>query len=138
MKEEAKRRYGMVNFERREHPRFSVDLPAEYCQINSLISGNGRTINASESGLMLYLPEQPEIDQYLRIKLFFTSEGNVDNIEGLAQVVWLDIHFGETGDYRCGVRFVDLSSENVNKLRNFLESLSGLEVPSLGKEDEKP
>jgi hypothetical protein len=41
-------------------------------------------------------------------------------------VVWTDIHLGKDwGDYRTGVRFVEISEEYMGKLRNFLRSLSG-------------
>jgi len=56
----TKARYGTVNFEKRKHPRFSVDLPVEYSRAN-LSADHGRVMNASEGGLLLYLPEQMEI-----------------------------------------------------------------------------
>ena len=79
---------------------------------------------------MFYLPEKLEIGQKLRAKLFFTSDPGLECIEVLTEVVWADIHFGKEGDYRCGVKFREISSEDLDKLRNFLESLSGLEAPS--------
>ena len=43
----------------------------------------------------------------------------------VAQVAWIDIHLGEEwGDYRSGVKFIDISSEDLNRLKNFLRSLS--------------
>jgi c-di-GMP-binding flagellar brake protein YcgR len=121
---ETKRRYGTVNFEKRKHPRFSVDLPIEYSRTDFSVQ-HGRVINASEGGLLVYLPEQMEIGQHLKLKLFFTSGSKLSTIEVLAEVAWTEIHSGETwGDYRCGVRFIDISPEDVTKLENFLRSLS--------------
>jgi len=49
----------------------------------------------------------------------------MNTIEMLAEVVWADIHLATGwGDYRCGVRFVDISSEDMTKLKTFLRSLS--------------
>jgi len=49
----------------------------------------------------------------------------MNTIETLVEVVWIDIHLGkDLGDYRTGVRFVDISPEDVTKLNNFLRSLS--------------
>ncbi len=46
-------------------------------------------------------------------------------IEALVQVVWIDIHLGEGwGDYRTGVKFVDITPEDLNELKLFLRSLS--------------
>jgi c-di-GMP-binding flagellar brake protein YcgR len=122
---ETKPRYGTVNFEKRNYPRFNIDLPVEYSRTNLFIK-HGRVINASEGGLLLYLPEQMEIGQPLRLKLFLTSGFELNAIETLVEVVWMDIHLGKDwGDYRTGVRFVEISLEDRGKLKNFLRSLSG-------------
>jgi len=119
-----KSRYGTVNFEKRKHPRFSVDLPVEYSRVD--VSEGGRAKNASEGGLLLYLPEQIGRGNYLRLKLFFTMGSELTAIETLVEVAWRDIHVGKGwGEYRTGVRFVEISTEDMGKLRTFLKSLSG-------------
>jgi len=120
---ETKLRYGTVNIEKRKHPRFNIDLPIEYARTDLFIK-HGRAINASEGGLLLYLPEQMEIGQHLRLKVFFSSGSELNKIETLVEVVWMDIYLGkEWGDYRVGVRFVDISPEDFSNLKNFLRSL---------------
>ena len=124
MEKEAKPRYGTVNLEKRKHPRFSIDLPAEYSRTDLSVK-QGRAINASEGGLLLYLPERVEIGQCLRLKLFFSVGSELKAIEAIVEVVWVDIHIGEDwGDCRTGVMFVEISTEDVGKLMNFLKSLS--------------
>ena len=121
----TKPRVGIVNFERRGYPRFTVDLPIEYYQTNSPVSQTGRVINASEGGLLVYLPEKIEMGQHLRLKLFFANGSILNSIEMLTEVVWRDIHLGKDGgDYRSGVRFVDISIEDLDRLKHFLMSLS--------------
>ena len=121
----AKPRYGIVNFERRKHPRFNVDLPIEYSK-SDLISKHGRAINVSGGGLLVYFPERMEIGQHLSLKLFFSSGPELKTVEALAEVVWIDIDMGkEWGDYRTGVRFLDISPENLDTLKSFLKGLSG-------------
>jgi c-di-GMP-binding flagellar brake protein YcgR len=123
--EKTKPRYGTVNFERRGHPRFNVDLPIEYYRIDSPNIHIGRGLNISEGGLLIYFREQMDVSQYLRLRLFLSLGSELNTIEALAEVVWMDIHLGETwGDYRCGVRFIDISPEDMTKLKNFLASLS--------------
>ena len=118
-------RYGTVNFEKRKHPRFNVDLPVEYNRTDLSIE-QGRAINASEGGLLLYLPEQMRIGNHLGLKLFFTMGSELNAIETVVEVVWMDLHLEkDRGDYRTGVRFVDISTEDVGKLKDFLRSLSG-------------
>ncbi len=122
---ETKRRYGTVNFEKRKHPRFDVDLPVEYSRTD-LVVNHGRVINVSEGGLLVYLPEKMEVGQHLRMKIFFSSDFVLNTIEIVTEVVWLDIHLEKDwGDYRTGVRFVDISLEDLNSLKNFFRSLSG-------------
>jgi c-di-GMP-binding flagellar brake protein YcgR len=118
-------RVGIVNFEKRGHPRFKVDLPIEYFKVNSSTVHIGRVINASEGGLLVTLPEEIEIGQDLQLKLFFISGSEMNTIEMLIEVVWRDIHLGNNwGDYRYGVKFVDISPHDLNRLKNFLMSLS--------------
>lgn len=119
-----KARYGIVNFEKRKHPRFNIDLPVEYAR-SSLFVKHGRAINISEGGLLLYLPERIELGQQLVLKLFFPSGKALETVETLVQVVWTDIHLAEDwGDYRTGVCFADISTEDLDKLMSFLRSLS--------------
>jgi len=122
---ETKPRTGVVSFEKRKYPRFSIDLPIEYYRINSSVSQTGRALNISEGGLLIYFPEQMEIGQHLRLKLFFSLGSELNTIEMLAEVVWMDIHLGKDwGNYRSGVKFIDVSSEDIRKLENFLMHLS--------------
>jgi c-di-GMP-binding flagellar brake protein YcgR len=102
-----------------------MDLPVEYYQINSSTSHTRRALNASEGGLLIYFPEQMQIGQHLNLKLFFSLGSELNTIELLAEVVWIDIHLGEGwGGYRSGVKFIDISPEDMRKLRDFLKSLS--------------
>jgi len=122
---ETKPRYGIVNFERRKYPRFSVDLPIEYYAESAETRLSGRTINVSEGGLLIYLPERVDIGENLRIRLYFPSGQDLSLVEMLVQVVWIDIHLGEEGeDYRSGVRFVDISAGDLVRLKKFLKGLS--------------
>jgi c-di-GMP-binding flagellar brake protein YcgR len=122
---EIRSRYGIVNFERRKYPRFNVDLPIEYCFIDSSTEQSGRAMNVSEGGLLVYLPDQVEIGQHLRLQLFFPSGSSLNTIEMRAEVAWSDIHLGKDwGDYRCGLRFIEITPDDLNKLRKFIGSLS--------------
>jgi c-di-GMP-binding flagellar brake protein YcgR len=122
---ETKPRYGVVNFERRKYPRINIDLPIQYFKINSPVRHNARAINVSAGGLLMYLSEQMEMGQPLKMNLSFSSDSGLETIEMLTEVVWMDIHLDTGwGDYRCGVNFIEISSEDMTKLKNFLRSLS--------------
>jgi len=60
-----------LDSERRRHPRFNIDLPVKYDSRYHLFSKNGRTINASEGGLLVSLPEEIAVGQRFPLRLFF-------------------------------------------------------------------
>ena len=122
--------FGTVNFERRQRSRFSIDLPAEYWQIGNSNNHPGRLVNISEGGLLLYLPEKIEVGQNLRVRLFIGPMLELEPVDAFVLVVWNDFHFGKNGYYRIGVKFVNISPENMDKLRNFLNTLITLKNPS--------
>jgi hypothetical protein len=78
----------LIDIERRKHPRFSVDLPIEYSQIDSSVIHTGRGLNISEGGLLIYFPEKMDLSQYLRLKLFLPLGFELSAIEVLAEVAW--------------------------------------------------
>jgi hypothetical protein len=111
--------------ERREYPRFDVYWPIRYNQIGSSISHNGRVTNLSESGMLIQSPGKMEIGQHLKSKLSFILGSEIDTIEMQAEVVWKDIYLNEAWkDYRCGAKFLDISTTDKTKLNNLLMSLS--------------
>jgi c-di-GMP-binding flagellar brake protein YcgR len=122
---EARTRYGTLNLERRKYPRFSVDLPVEYDRVDSTAGITSRALNIGEGGLLIYFPEQVEVGQRLRLRLFFSVGSELNIIEVLAKVAWVDIQIDEGwGDVRTGVKFVDISLDDMNKLKSFVKGLS--------------
>ena len=120
-----KLRSGIVNFERRKHPRISVDLPIEYSRIeNATDPRNGRAANASHGGLLVYLPELVEVGQTLRLLIYF-SIPTIQKVEMTAEVAWVDIPMGERpAEYRAGLKFLEILPEDQERLTNFLRMIS--------------
>ena len=109
--------------ERRKYPRFNVYWPIQYNQIGSPISHDGRVTNLSEGGMLFLSPGQMEIGQQLKSKLSFISGSQINTIEMQAVVVWRDIYPNEAwGDYRCGAKFLDISTRDRTELNNLLMS----------------
>jgi c-di-GMP-binding flagellar brake protein YcgR len=122
---ETKPRYGITSIERRRYRRFPIRLPVEYYRADSPTNQMGQALDASEGGLQILFPEQMEIGQNLNLKLFFSSGSELNTIETLAEVVWINTQLGEgEKHYRSGVRFINISPEDVTKLKNFSASLS--------------
>jgi hypothetical protein len=114
-----------LDSEKRKYPRFDVDLPIKYSR-SSFFFKYARAVNASEGGLLLHLPEELGIGQQLALKLFFPSCADSNIIETVVKVVWMDVRLRKdwAWDYQTGVRFVDISPENMAVLKTFLTDLS--------------
>jgi c-di-GMP-binding flagellar brake protein YcgR len=120
---ETKPRYGIANFERRTYRRFPISLPIEYYRADSPGNRPGQALDASEGGLQILFPEQVEIGQNLKLKLFFSSESQLNTIEMLVEVVWVNTPPADgQKHYRSGVRFVNISPEDMTKLKTFSSS----------------
>jgi hypothetical protein len=112
----------VIDFENRRDPRFDIRLPIEYHRIKPSLAHTG---NISESGLLVYFPEEMDVSQYLRLKLYFTLGPELNTIMVSVKAVWMDYHLSKEQEYYpYGVKFVDISPEDRTKLRNFLRSLS--------------
>ena len=117
-------RFGTANFERRKHPRFSVDVPVEYHRMqNNSKCHSARTVDISEGGLLLYVSEEIKIGQNLRVKVFLESGGILESIEAQVQVAWKDVRLEKEGFYRIGVRIIEISLQDLDRLRGFLNHL---------------
>ena len=97
----------------------------EYYRIDSSTGTFGRALDISEGGLLIYFPEKMEIGQRLSLKLFLSMGSKLITIEILSEVAWVELRIGEDwGDYRTGVKFVDISPDDMAKVKDFLISLS--------------
>ncbi len=118
--EEHKPSHGTGNFERRRHPRVSVDLPVEYYKFGSLVKHDGKAMNASEGGLLLCSSEPLPTGLYLRLKLSLPSGCKLGAIEAIAEVAWTDIQEEGGRDCQSGVRFFESSPMDMGELKEFL------------------
>jgi len=117
---EIKPDFKAAGFEKRSHPRFVTALPIEYGRIDSPENRSGHTSNISESGAMISLPEQIEVGTNLRVKIFFSLGRELNTIEATGTVVWTNIDLERKGYYRIGLKYEDISPENVQRLRSLL------------------
>ncbi len=121
LEKEPKTRYGILNIEKRICPRFSINLPVEYFRIDKPVDSLGRVLDNGKGGLLIYFSERIEIGQRLSLKLFFSVESKLDTIELLSEVAWVDMGIGkDDGDYRTGVNIVDISRDDLSKLKKLL------------------
>jgi len=117
--------------EKRKYPRFSANFPVKYSTTDSFFK-SAQAANASEGGLLVCLPEKMHIGQQLALKLFFPSRSGLNIVETVVQVIWMGIRLRKdwTWDYRTGVKFEDISPEDMTTLKNFLTSLAPKPLPA--------
>jgi c-di-GMP-binding flagellar brake protein YcgR len=95
-------------------------LPIEYYRADSPINRIGHSLDASEGGLQILFPERVEVGQNLKVRLFFSSESGLNTIEMIVEVVWINTQLAEgEKHYRSGVRFTNISPEDMTKLKEF-------------------
>lgn len=115
-----------VYVENRAHPRFSVTLPIEYWPVDSFKNHTGHTVNVSEDGLLIHVPEQLKIGNNLRLKIFLSVNPSMNFIEALVKVVWEERNLAKEGGYRIGTKYVGISPEDMNKLKSFPNKLPSI------------
>lgn len=118
------KKMGLLAIEKRKHPRYSVELPLNYARINGKENLGGIVANASEGGLLVYLPERMEIGTLLRIEIFYLRGLELDTIKAVAKVVWSDLAAKESwGEYRYGLQFQSIEENDFGRLVHLLKEI---------------
>lgn len=123
-KEKSPSKKGVVAIERRKHPRFNLELPLDYFRIENKENYGGIVANASEMGILIYLPEKMEMGTILSTEIFYAKGLELDSIRAVAKVVWADLPARKTwGEHRYGVQFQSIDKKNLSKLKNLFEEV---------------
>lgn len=110
--------------EKRKHPRWSVDLPLDYSRKGKKSDYGGVVKNASESGILVYLPEEMALGENLKVEIFFAKGLQLDTVRGIAKIVWADFATRETfGEHRYGLEFHSMPKGMMQKLKNLLQEV---------------
>jgi hypothetical protein len=115
---------GVLAIEKRKHPRFSVELPLDYSRVEGKGTFGGMVANASEGGLLVYLPETIEIGALLKIELFYVRGLELDTIKAVVKVVWSDMAARESwGEHRYGLKFEYIEEKDFTRLTTLLREV---------------
>jgi hypothetical protein len=115
---------GVLAIEKRKHPRFSVELPLDYSRVEGKGTFGGMVANASEGGLLVYLPETIEIGTLLKIELFYVRGLELDTIKAVVKVVWSDMAARESwGEHRYGLKFEYIEEKDFTRLTTLLREV---------------
>lgn len=134
--------FGDIEFERRVFPRFILHLPFSY-QIDQAVVDSGQqpvdtkdasviqegegelksiglTENASQGGLLLYLPEQLPVGSRIKIMIALAEQGKVRNIEAKVRIKWIESTGMEAPRlYKAGVAFEAIEEDAETFLKWF-------------------
>jgi c-di-GMP-binding flagellar brake protein YcgR len=117
-------RMGVLSIEKRKYPRFSVELPLNYTRAEGKDILGGMVANASEGGLLVYLPERFEMGGLLKIEIFYVRGLELDTIKAVAKVVWCDLGARESwGEHRYGLQFQYIDEKDFSRLTTLLKEV---------------
>ncbi|HSB07385.1 MAG TPA: PilZ domain-containing protein [Thermodesulfobacteriota bacterium] len=115
------KRKGMT-IERRKHPRLYFKLPMSYSRANNKDHYGGIVGNASEGGILVYLPEELNSGEVLKIEILFAKGWELKTVRGIAKIIWADLAVRKSKKVHCyGLQFQFFNKRNLQKLRILLK-----------------
>lgn len=107
--------------DRRKYPRVCIDLPFEYRVNYDPRAHGGIVIDASETGFLIYSPEDIPIGTKLKIAVLFSKEYELANFEVFAEIIWKKVNVeARKKTYQYGLKFVQILEEDHWKLKQLL------------------
>ena len=98
----------LKSLDKRRHRRWLLNLPIEYSSADKNIGRGGFTLNVSEKGLSVDIPEKLEVGQNFELILY----GAHGSIEMGVKVIWIRPPAGKGETHCSGMRITKLSSVN--------------------------
>lgn len=113
--------------ERRSYPRFIVDLPFEYRDMDGSCLRGGIVANASEGGFLIEAVRDISVGTELNIAVLFPKGFELANFNVVAKIVRKEPYWkGDLkGDsywkgFQYGLRFTEVEEEDLMKLQELL------------------
>lgn len=123
-KRETPREKEASTVEKRRFPRLPVELPLDYARTGKKAEFGGIVKNASEGGILVYLPEKMDVGEMLKVDIYFPKGLELQTIKGLAKIVWADLATKETWrEHRYGLKFHALPHKTLQKLKSLLNEV---------------
>ena len=130
--------------ERRRYPRFSIDLPLEYREINAPLLRGAMVANASKGGFLMESPSDIPVGTELSITVLYPKGFELANFKVTAKIVWKEPYWKEDSKrdrswrgYQYGLEFIQILDEDRWKLSLLLSKpfISEAASPSLGSQN---
>ena len=111
------------NRERRRYPRFLIDLPLEYRDMDDSHARGGIVVNASETGFLMESGKDIPIGTELSIAVLYLNRFELANFKVTGKIVWKEPYSKEDwkGEiywkgYQYGLEFTQILDEDRWKL----------------------
>jgi len=124
--------------EKRSHPRFVIDLPAEYRDTGDSRLRGAIVVNASEGGFLIETVSDIPLGTELSITVLYPKGFQLVDLKVVAKIVWKEPNWKEDWkvgrkwkEYQYGLKFVQVSEEDRWKLNLLLGGGSEPEKISL-------
>lgn len=107
-----------------------VELPLDYSKKGKKADFGGIVKNASEGGILVYLPERMEVGEMLKVEIYFAKGLELETVRGAAKIVWADLAAQETWrEHRYGLEFHSMPKGTIQKLRHLLKEVKESDKP---------
>ena len=119
--------------ERRQHPRYLVNVPIDLWQTPDVVLG-GVVTDMSEVGLGFRSTHEIKISAELGIRVYLSrGEFHFDSIEGTGRIIWRTAHREEGWKgYRYGMYILRMALQSRDRLMKYIQILQEEESsPSL-------
>ena len=124
-KDESQAKEDIFVIERRRHPRVVVEFPFDYSRTDGEEKYGGFATNASEGGLLVYLPEVIEKGTSLKIIILFLKGSALNTIKCIAKVVWCNLAAKAAwGEHRYGLEFQSFYKGSLDELNILLKKVA--------------
>ncbi|MGQ9510057.1 MAG: PilZ domain-containing protein [Thermodesulfobacteriota bacterium] len=121
---QSQKKTGVFTVERRRHPRYSVEFPLDYSFVEGKETYGGIVANASEGGLLVYIPQRIELGTLLKIEILYVQGLEFNTIKAIAKIVWSDLASKMSwGEYRYGLQFIHIEEQDYVRLINLLKEI---------------
>lgn len=122
--------------ERRQHPRFSVQLPLDFWQTPDAVQ-RGVVTDMSELGLGIRSIHEIQISAELEIRVYLPKVSlskagySFDRIEGTGRIIWRTPHREQDWEgYRYGMYIIKMAPDSRDRLMKYILTLQGEESSS--------
>jgi transcriptional regulator with XRE-family HTH domain len=108
--------------EKRQYPRFLLNLPVDVQIIDGLEIHSGVAVNASQMGLLIESTHDLPIEKTINLKIAFQKNAGPEDFRAKAEIMWKDKRrLDDIEKFHYGVKLIEVLNEGHAKLESLLQ-----------------